>query len=282
MAAKSAAGGKSTSRPPKGGSSGNVPPKGGPSGNIPPAGALPGGLADYGLDSPFVVRSMYSRATWTFAFGFALWFMNRVEYPGPAASLLGALSLIAAVFVWAGYFMTWSSRTGKLRLRDRLVAMLALNGDEKVLDAGCGRGLMSVGIAKRMKTGKVTAVDVWDPRVLSGNSADAARANAKKEGVGERIRFEEGDLRKLVYPAENFDLVFSGGALHFFEDEPDRDQAVRELLRVLKPGGRLMIGDTKYTGRYMDILRESGAGEVWVKSVGFLWCHPVKSVAARK
>jgi SAM-dependent methyltransferase len=244
---------------------------------------LAGVPGDYGLDSPLVVRSMYSRAAWTFAFGFALWFMNREEYPGPAASLLAALSLIAAVFVWAGYFMTWSSRKGKLRLRDRLVSMLALNGDEKVLDAGCGRGLMSVGIAKRVKTGKITAVDVWDPAVISGNSAEAARANAKKEGVGDRIRFEEGDLRKLVYPAENFDVVFSGGALHYFDDEPDRDQAVRELLRVLKPGGRLMIADTKYTGRYADILRQSGAAEVLPpQSVGFLWCRPVKSVAARK
>ncbi len=248
----------------------------------PESSAVDSGTPDYGLDAPQTVKNMYGRAAWTFAFGFALWFMNREQYPRPAASLLLALSLIAAAFAWAGYFMTWSSRTGKLRLRDTLVGMLALNGDEKVLDAGCGLGLMSVGIAKRLKTGRVIGIDVWDPRALSGNSADAARSNARKEGVADRIRFEEADVRKMGYPAENFDVVFSGGALHFFDDEPDRDQAVRELLRVTKPGGRLMIADTKYTGRYADILRQSGAGEVWVKSVGFLWCLPVKSVAARK
>jgi arsenite methyltransferase len=258
--------------------------KSAPASKSPGSGPAEGGLqkVDYGLDSPLVVHSMYSRAAWTFAFGFALWFMNREEYPGPAASLLATLSLIAAAFVWAGYYMTWSSRKGKLRLRDRLVSMLALNGDEKVLDAGCGRGLMSVGIATRLKSGKVTGVDVWDPHAISGNSADAARANAKLEGVADRIRFEEGDLRKLVYPVGNFDVVFSGGAIHFFDDEPDRDQAVRELLRVAKKGGRVLIADTKYTGRYADILRQAGASEVWVKSVGFLWCRPVKSVAARK
>jgi SAM-dependent methyltransferase len=237
---------------------------------------------DYGLDSPQEIKSMYSRGAWTFAFGFALWFMNRQEYPGPAVSLLLALTLVAAVFFWAGWFMTWSSRKGKLVLRDQLVAMLALNGDEKVLDAGCGRGLLSIGVAKRLKTGKVTAVDVWNPQALSGNSAEAARANAKAEGVADRIRFEDGDLRHFGYPAENFDVALSFGALHFFDDEPDRDQAVRQLYRVVKPGGRLLIADTKFTGRYAQILRESGADEVSVQSRGFLWCVPVKSVTARK
>lgn len=237
---------------------------------------------DYGLDSPLVVKSMFSRGAWTFLFGFALWFMNRQEYPGPAASLLAALTLVAAVFVWAGWFMMWSSRKGKLKLRDRLLAMLALQGDEKVLDAGCGRGLLAIGIAKRLKTGKVTGVDVWNPHALSGNSAEAARANAKAEGVADRIRFEEGDLCKLVYPAENFDVAVSRGALHFFDDEPSRDNAVRELYRVVKSGGKLLIFDISYVGRYAQILRQCGASEVNVASAGFLWCRPTKSVAARK
>jgi len=54
--------------------------------------------------------------------------------------------------------------------------------------------------AKRLKAGKATGVDVWDATVLSGNSSDAAKANAKLEGVAERVRFETGDIRKLAYP----------------------------------------------------------------------------------
>ena len=102
-----------------------------PQGVSPPEGGVR--AIDYGIDSPQAVKSMYARAAWTFAFGFLLWFQNRAEYPGPAASLLAVLSVIAAVFVWAGYFMNWSSRKGKLRLRDTLVSMLALNGDKKSL-----------------------------------------------------------------------------------------------------------------------------------------------------
>jgi SAM-dependent methyltransferase len=241
-----------------------------------------GAIADYGLDSPFLIKSYYSRAAWTFAFGFALWFMNREEYPGPAASLLVALAVIAAAFAAAGWLMTWSSRKGKLQLRDKLAAMLALNGDEKILDAGCGLGLLAVAIAQRLKSGKVTAVDVWNPHVLSGNSAEAALANARREGVADRIRFEDGDIRKFGYPAGNFDAAASAGMIHFFDDEPDRDQIVRELYRVVKPGGKLLIFDTAFVGRYAEILKECGAAEINVAPAGFLWCRPTRVVTARK
>jgi SAM-dependent methyltransferase len=239
-------------------------------------------IANYGLDSPSEIKSLYSRAAWTFAFGFALWFMNRTEYPGPGLKMFAALALVAAVFVWVGWFMTWSSRTGKLKLRDQLVSMLALNGDEKVLDAGCGLGLLSIGIAKRLKTGKVTAVDVWNPQVLSGNSADLAQANAKAEAVADRIRFEDGDVRHFGYPAANFDVAVSCGILHFFDEETERDQAVRELYRVVKPGGKLLIFDVSFVSRYAEILRESGATDVNITSIGFLWCRFTKAVTARK
>jgi len=244
--------------------------------------AASGTVANYGLDSPGEIKSMYSRGAWTFAFGFALWFMNRTEYPGPGLAMFGALALVAGVFVWAGWFMTWSSRTGKLKLRDQLVSMLALTGEEKVLDAGCGLGLMSIGIAKRLKTGKVTAVDVWNPQVLSGNAAQAAQANARAEGVADRIRFEDGDIRHFGYPTANFDVAVCCGVLHFFDEEMERDATVRELYRVVKPGGKLLIFDTSFVSRYAEILRASGASEINVTSTGFLWCRFTKAVTARK
>lgn len=244
--------------------------------------AVPAGAANYGLDLPEEIKSMYSRGAWTFAFGFALWFMNRTEYPGPGASMMAALAVVAAGFAGAGWFMTWSSRTGKLKLRDQFVSMLALNGDEKVLDAGCGLGLMSVAIAKQLTSGKITAVDVWNPQALSGNSASAAQANARAEGVADRIRFEDGDLRHFGYPAANFDVAVSCAALHMFTEETERDTVVREMYRVVKPGGKLLIFDTSYVGRYAQVLRECGASEVNVTSTGFLWCRFTQTVTARK
>src|SRR6266852_4944896 len=160
---------------------------------------------DYGLDAPHVVRSMFSRGGWTLAFALAMWWMNRVEYPAVSARILAVLGSIALVFLAVGAVMVWSSRLAKLALRDRLLDSLALQGNEKVLDVGCGRGLLAIGIAKRLKSGKVTGIDVWSETDLSGNSADATIENAKLEGVADRVRIETRDARKLVYPDANFE-----------------------------------------------------------------------------
>jgi arsenite methyltransferase len=236
---------------------------------------------DYGLDAPLLVKRMFTRAAWTMAVGLAVFLMNRTEYPGPAGTLLAVFGAIAVIFAAIGGMMWWSSRTAKLALREVLLDSLALKGEEKVLDAGCGLGLMAIGAAKRLKTGKVTGVDVWDPAVLSGNSSDAAKANAKLEGVADKVRFETGDLRKLVYPEKSYDVAVSALAIHNLGGQEDRDQAVRELWRVVKPGGRVLILDAFHVGEYASVLREAGA-EVTEASHGFLWCVPTKSVVAAK
>lgn len=225
---------------------------------------------------------MFTRAAWTVAIGVAVYFINHTDNPGPANTLLAVFCAIGAIFLAIGVYMTWSSRTAKLQLRDRLVDSLTLEGGEKVLDAGCGRGLMAIAAAKRLKTGRATGVDTWNPEVLSGNSSDAAKANAKLEGVADRVRFETGHLRKLVYPEKSYDVAMSALAIHNLGDREEREQAVREMWRVLKPGGRLLILDLFHVGEYASILREEGAQDVTVTSHGFLWCLPTKSVAAKK
>lgn len=238
--------------------------------------------ADYGLDAPLLVKRMFTRAAWTVAIGIAVYLINRSDNPGPAGTLLAVFLVIGLGFLAVGLYMMWSSRTGKLALRDQLLDALDLKGEEKILDAGCGRGLMVVGAAKRLKAGKATGVDVWDPAILSGNSSDSAKANAKMEGVADKVRFETGDIRKLVYPEKTYDVAMSALAIHNFGDQSDRDKVVRELYRVLKPGGRLLILDLFHVSDYASVLREAGAEDVTIASHGFLWCLPTKSVRAAK
>src|SRR5580704_5202906 len=100
---------------------------------------------DYGVDAPMTVRSMFSRGGWTLAITLAVYFVNRSQYPDVALRILGVLGTFALIFFAVGGVMLWSSRVAKLQLRDELLDSLALQPDAKVLDVGCGRGLMSVG-----------------------------------------------------------------------------------------------------------------------------------------
>jgi ubiquinone/menaquinone biosynthesis C-methylase UbiE len=211
-----------------------------------------------------------------------LYFINHAEYPGPAARMCGVLALLGLICLGAGWVMVWSSRVAKLRLRDRMLDSLALKGDEKILDVGCGRGLLAIGAAKRLKSGRVTGIDIWNPLDLSGNTAEAAKANVKLEGVADKVRIEDGDARKLVYPDNNFDVVVSSLAIHNIPDHDERSQAVREMCRVLKPGGKLMIYDIFKPGEYAETLRASGAQDVTLSEMMFLWCLPSRIVSARK
>ena len=107
---------------------------------------------DYGLDLHTTMRSMFSRAGWTLLFAIVLYYVNHVEYPGVSARLLIVLGAIALAFLAAGIFMVWSSRVAKFQVRDEILDSLQLRGDERVLDLGCGAGLMLVGAAKRLKS----------------------------------------------------------------------------------------------------------------------------------
>ena len=69
-----------------------------------------------------------------------------------------------------------------------------------MLDIGCGRGLMLVGAARRLKTGQAVGIDLWRAEDQADNSPPAAQANAHTEGVSDRIRIDTGDARQLPYP----------------------------------------------------------------------------------
>ena len=129
------------------------------------------------------------------------------------------------------------SKVGKFRERDRLLDSIPWRGDETVLDVGCGRGLLLVGVAKRLRTGRAVGVDIWQSKDQSGNHPEATYKNAQVEGVANRVEVKNGDARQLPFKDGTFDVVVSSLVLHNIRDASERKKAVQEIARVLKGGG---------------------------------------------
>lgn len=224
---------------------------------------------------PVTAGHMFGRGSFTLAIAIVLFLVNHSEYPGPAAELLAALGLIAAAFFAAGVVMRWSSSVGVFGAVDQMLDALEIKGDEKVLDLGCATGLLSIAVAKRLKSGRVTGLD-------QSEEGEKAKENAKAEGVADKIRIDTGVSAKLVYPDNHYDIVVSALALRQAGESDVREQMLREMLRVLKPGGRLAIFDTLYVGDYAKALRSAGAQNVELSPVSWYWCLPTRTVTARK
>lgn len=116
------------------------------------------------------------------------------------------------------------------RIGTRTVAGLALAPGDKVLDVGCGTGASALPAAQAVgPSGSVTGVD------LSARLLDRARAKAR--GLG-NIEFLTADMTSLGYPNDHFDAVVSVFSIFFV---PDMEGMVRELWRMVRPGGKLAI-----------------------------------------
>ena len=214
---------------------------------------------DYGVDAPAVMRNLL-------VIGAVLLLVGAVS---PAVLHLGPVDLPRSAFFWPGGFVFGEGllfllyvKVGKFRHRDFMLGMHAWRGDEQVLDVGCGRGLLLAGAAKRLTaiggTGRVTGIDLWSNVDMGANSAAATERNLELEGLAARCTLVTGSAAEMGFADGSFDAVVSNLCLHNIYDRPTREQAVREIARVLRPGGVALLSDYKLTGEYARQLREMG------------------------
>ena len=233
---------------------------------------------DYGIDAPGVIRNLLVIGGGLFLSAFIfptihignviiLWNRSAIS-PGISCTIGGLLMLAYA-------------KWGKFLHRDRMLKMISWRGDEQVLDVGTGRGLLLVGAARHLTSGKATGIDVWSTKDLSGNSLERTQANIEVEGVKDKVVLKSDDARKLSFPDASFDVIVSNLCIHNIPDSDGRAQACREIARVLKPGGVALISDFIKTGFYQKIFIAEGL-KVTRTGMNLLTFPPLRIVRAEK
>src|SRR5438477_9754950 len=122
--------------------------------------------------------------------------------------------------------------------RERLLAILAPQHGEHVLELGPGTGYYSLEVAATLAGGRL---DIFD---ISQEFLDDVMRQARESGL-DNITATQGDARALPYAQDSFDAAFLVAVLG---EIPDQDAALRELARVLRPQGRLVVGSQRPLG----------------------------------
>jgi len=120
-------------------------------------------------------------------------------------------------------------------MRDEAIGMLDISPDDRVLDVGCGTGFATEGLLR--ETERVHGLD-QSPHQL-------AKA-FEKFGRRGPVRFYLGDAERLPFASNSFDVVWSSGSIEYW---PDPEATLRELRRVGKPGGQVLVVGPDYPNR---------------------------------
>lgn len=141
--------------------------------------------------------------------------------------------------MWDGRADAWEQVARSdafVRLRDVLMEAAAPRRGETVLDLGSGTGLLTLAAAR--KACRVIALDA------SAEMLSRTARNVRAEGM-EDVELIHGDMRRIPLPDESVDLVVSSYAFHHLGDD-GKELAAAEALRVLRPGGRIVVVDMMF------------------------------------
>lgn len=214
------------------------------------------GKPKYGWDAPHIMLGMLAVGFALVAPSVALVALNPFLYSQAVGVVL---AVAGAVPLMLGLAMLQYGLAGKLRTRDAIVNLVKWRGDETVLDVGTGAGMLLIAAGKRLtRGGQGIGIDIWSAKDLSDNAVETTRRNISIEGVEDRVDVRTDDATRLSFPDATFDVALSLLCIHNIEPKSDQAVACREIARVLKPGGRVVIGDYIPTHDYAAALREAG------------------------
>ncbi len=151
----------------------------------------------------------------------------------------------------------------------RLISLAQLRPSERILDIGTGTGVVALQAAEQVgRNGKVVGID------LSEGMLARAKAKAERAGCTDQVEFRRMDAETLELEDQSFDAVLSLFALFHF---PNPLSAIKEMFRVLRPNGRLVLA----VGSGPPLLSSSGLiqggrhlRQMWLKRQGKLLTAP--------
>jgi len=144
---------------------------------------------------------------------------------------------------FAGRFFAWLMNGSHARLTDWALTHLAIPEGGTALDVGCGGGRTIEKLAAQ--TAQVYGID------YAAGSVAASRAHNSNLIAEGRAHVERGSVSRLPFSDDTFDLVTAIETQYYW---PDLDGDMKEILRVLKPGGQLMVVAESYKGSRNDAL----------------------------
>lgn len=152
----------------------------------------------------------------------------------------------------------------------KVVDLAQVQKGDVVLDVGCGTGTLAILVKEHVgNEGRVYGIDPGPKQI--------ARARSKAEKAGLSIDFRLGMIEQLAFPDQSLDIVLSTVMMHHLPDDVKR-QGLKEIMRVLKPGGRLLVLDsTDRVGPWNSslydlpaLMEDAGFSHTDVGDVGFM------------
>ncbi|MCK9249234.1 MAG: class I SAM-dependent methyltransferase [Solirubrobacteraceae bacterium] len=213
----------------------------------------------YGLDRPGLARRLAG-------FGMLAGVVTLVAAVALDIASSEGLVVVALLLVCVGSLilsalMFRTSRSTKIQASDRLLLGLDLQGDETALDLGCGNGLLAAGLSVALPRGRVIGVDAWVVKQLQPTGKDVAKATLRSAGV-KGVQLRTGSIRELPVSDGSVDVAVSRDVLALLPDRAARQEAVAELHRVLRPGGRVALLEPFVSDEVRDLLRDAGFEDV--------------------
>jgi len=127
-----------------------------------------------------------------------------------------------------------TKHNGGFAATDKLLALCHIQDAQEVLNVGCGIGVGSTYIASKYGC-RVVGVDISEKMV------EWSRQRAREERVEDKVEFRTANVLDLPFEADRFDVVFCESVLAFVKDKP---RAIRECVRVTRPGGYVGLNET--------------------------------------